>query len=73
MRFLAVVGLTLLAATPGNAARLRLAESRIFAECISNCNSTHFSCSQNCGLSGACVVQCNTEAEACKRGCASLK
>ena len=32
--------------------KVRLAQTRTFAECIANCNSSNFSCAQNCGLSG---------------------
>jgi hypothetical protein len=53
--------------------KIRLAQTRNFAECISNCNSANFSCAQNCGLSGSCVTQCTLEATTCKSRCSEFK
>jgi hypothetical protein len=36
--------------------KIRLAQTRDYAECIQNCDSVNFSCAQNCGLSGSCVA-----------------
>jgi hypothetical protein len=50
----------------GNAtARFYLAQAQAPKECVMNCDTANFSCSQNCGLSGACVAQCNATAAAC--------
>lgn len=58
----------------GNAAtRFNLAQAQAPRECVTNCDSTNFSCSQNCGLSGACVAQCNATAAACKAACSAAK
>ena len=53
--------------------KVRLAQTRTFAECIANCNSSNFSCAQNCGLSGYCVAQCTAEASSCKSRCGEPK
>jgi hypothetical protein len=53
--------------------KVRLAQTRTFAECIANCNSSNFSCAQNCGLSGSCVAQCTAEASSCKSRCSEPK
>src|SRR5260370_22207662 len=53
--------------------KVRLAQTRTFAECIANCNSSNFSCAQNCGLSGSCVAQCTAEASSCKSRCGEPK
>ena len=53
--------------------KIRLAQTRNFAECISNCNSANFSCAPNCGLSGSCVAQCALEATTCKSRCSESK
>jgi hypothetical protein len=53
--------------------KIQLAQTRDFAECISNCNSANFSCAQNCGLSGSCVAQCTVEAASCKSRCSQFK
>jgi hypothetical protein len=53
--------------------RIRLAQTRDFAECIQNCNSVNFSCASNCGLSGSCVAQCTVEATSCKARCNESK
>jgi len=53
--------------------KVRLAQTRTFAECIANCNSSNFSCAQNCGLSGSCVARCTAEAATCKARCGDLK
>ena len=62
---------------PSNAAapldRIRIAQTRVPAECVSNCNSTNFSCAQNCGLSGSCVARCTAEDATCKARCGELK
>ena len=66
--------LTVTACHAGNAAtRFNLAQAQAPKECVTNCDSANFSCSQNCGLSGACVAQCNATAAACKAACASAK
>ena len=58
----------------GNAAtRFNLAQAQAPRECVANCDSANFSCAQNCGLSGACLSQCNATAAACKAACASAK
>jgi len=61
----------------GNAAtlrdKIRLAQTRDYAECVQNCNSVNFPCAQNCGLSGSCVAQCTVEAASCKTRCHELK
>jgi hypothetical protein len=44
--------------------RFNLAQAQAPRECVTKCDSTNFSCSQNCGLSGACVAQCNATAVA---------
>jgi hypothetical protein len=54
-------------------ARFNLAQAQAPKECVTNCDSANFSCSQNCGLSGACVAQCNATAAACKAACSSAK
>jgi hypothetical protein len=59
------------AATPRD--KFRFAQTRDFAECISDCNSINFSCARNCGLSGSCVAQCTVEADVCKSGCSKSK
>ena len=53
--------------------KVRLAQTRTFAECIANCNSSNFSCAQNCGLSGSCIAQCTAEASSCKSRCGEPK
>jgi len=53
--------------------KVRLAQTRTFAECIANCNSSNFSCAQNCGLSGSCVARCTSEDATCKARCGELK
>jgi hypothetical protein len=53
--------------------KVRLAQTRTFAECIANCNSSNFSCAKNCGLSGSCVAQCTAEASSCKSRCGEPK
>ena len=77
MKYVAALLLLLLGAISGNAAtlteRLRLAQNQTFSECIASCNSSNFSCAQNCGLSGSCVAQCTTAAAACKTACSGLK
>lgn len=77
MRCVVVLVLLVLGAPSGNAAtlvqRLRLAQNRTFSECIASCNSSNFSCAQNCGLSGSCVAQCTAAAAACKTACSGLK
>jgi hypothetical protein len=77
MRYIIVLLLVLSGMTAGNAGtlmeRLRLAQNRTFAECVSNCNSNNFSCAQNCGLSGTCVAQCTAASAACQNGCNRLK
>jgi len=63
--------------TSSNAAtlldKIRLAQARTFAECISNCNAAYYSCALNCGLSGSCVAQCAVEASSCKSRCSEFK
>jgi hypothetical protein len=77
MKFLALICtifLTVTACRAGNAAtRFKLAQAQAPKECVTNCDTTNFSCSQNCGLSGACVAQCNATAAACKAACSSAK
>jgi hypothetical protein len=53
--------------------KLRLAQTQTPAECIANCNSSNYSCAQNCGLSGSCVAQCTAEASSCKSRCSEPK
>jgi hypothetical protein len=53
--------------------KFRIAQTRNLTECISICNSTNFSCAQNCGLSGSCVAQCTLEAATCKSRCNETK
>jgi len=53
--------------------KLRLAQAEASANCIADCNSSHFSCAQNCGLSGSCVAQCTAEAASCKSRCSGAK
>jgi hypothetical protein len=53
--------------------KIRLAQTRDYAECIHNCNSLNFSCAQNCGLSGSCVAHCTVEAASCKTRCSESK
>jgi hypothetical protein len=53
--------------------KVRLAQTRTFAECIANCNSSNFSSAQNCGLSGSCVAQCTAEGSSCKSRCGEPK
>src|ERR1700674_3055879 len=53
--------------------RIRIAQTRAPAECVSNCNSANFSCAQNCGLSGSCVARCTSEEATCKARCGELK
>jgi hypothetical protein len=53
--------------------KLRLAQTQTSAECIANCNSSNFSCAQNCGLSGSCVAQCAADASSCKSRCGEPK
>ena len=53
--------------------RIRIAQIRAPAECVSNCNSANFSCAQNCGLSGSCVARCTSEEATCKARCGELK
>ncbi|WP_154070948.1 hypothetical protein [Bradyrhizobium lablabi] len=66
--------LTVTACHAGNGAtRFNLAQAQAPKECVTNCDFANFSCSQNCGLSGACVAQCNATASACKAACASAK
>ena len=75
MRYTIVLLLLLSGTAASNAGtlmeRLRLAQNRTVAECVSNCNSDNFSCARNCGLSGACVAQCTAASAACKNGCNS--
>lgn len=75
MRFIALAVVVLSGATTGGAsiAGTRVAQSQTFAECVASCDSRNFSCSQNCGLSGACVAQCTATAAACKRECSGPK
>jgi len=53
--------------------KVRLAQTRTFAECISNCNSANFSCAQNCGLSGSCVARCTAEGSIVQCPCGDIK
>jgi hypothetical protein len=55
------------------ATRFNLAQAQAPKECVTDCDSANFSCSKNCGLSGACVAQCNAKAAACKATCSSAK
>jgi hypothetical protein len=77
MKYAALICTMFLTVTPchaGNAAtRFNLAQAQAPKECVMNCDSANFSCSQNCGLSGACVSQCNATAAVCKAACASSK
>lgn len=50
-----------------NRYRTAQSQSQTAAECVERCNSNNYSCSRNCGLSGACVAQCTVEADACKK------
>jgi hypothetical protein len=66
--------LTVTACHAGTATtRFNLAQAQAPKECVMNCDSVNFSCSQNCGLSGGCVAQCNATAATCKAACASAK
>ena len=74
--FLALVIFSCVLASSNAAApldRIRIAQTRAPAECVSNCNSANFSCAQNCGLSGSCVARCTAEAATCKARCGDLK
>jgi hypothetical protein len=75
MKFTALVALVLSGTAAGGASTegTRVAQSRTFAECVASCDSSNFSCAQNCGLSGACVAQCTATAAACKRECSGTK
>jgi hypothetical protein len=75
MRFIALVALVLsgTAAAGAPIEGIRVAQSQTAAQCVASCDSSNFSCSQNCGLSGACVQQCTATAAACKRGCSGPK
>jgi hypothetical protein len=46
--------------------KIRLAQALTPNVCIANCDAINFACSQNCGLSGACVAQGTADANACK-------
>jgi hypothetical protein len=77
MKYLAricMIFLTVTACHAGNAAtHFKLAQTQAPKECVMNCDTINFSCSQSCGLSGACVAQCNATAAACKAACPSAK
>lgn len=77
MKYAALISalvLTFTACSGANATtRFRLAEAQAPRECVANCDSANFSCTQNCGLSGACVAQCNATSASCKAACASTK
>jgi hypothetical protein len=53
--------------------KLRLAQAQTSPECVANCNSSNFSCAQNCGLSGSCVAQCTAKAASCKANCGEIR
>ena len=69
---LIVLGMTL-GAVAARADKLRIAQELTVAKCVSICNSDGFSCAKNCGLSGACVAQCNTGSAACINKCDERK
>jgi hypothetical protein len=77
MKHFLALAIFLCALASSNAAaplyRIRIAQARGPAECVSNCNSANFSCAQNCGLSGSCVARCTAEAATCKARCDDLK
>jgi hypothetical protein len=75
-RTLALV-LILSGAASGEAASLlekrQVAQRQVPTDCVATCNSTDYTCSMGCGLSGACVAQCTAEAAACRSRCSEKK
>jgi hypothetical protein len=77
MRITLALVLFLSAAVSSNATSLlerrQVAQTQVPTDCVATCNSANYTCSMNCGLSGACVAQCTAEAAACKSRCGERK